>query len=310
MTWDKYQEIESNSNIREAIETILLEIETKYQIKILLAADTGSRSCDIHSFGSDYDIKFVFTRPLRKQLSLFPASDTINFSSVVKLKEGYNNVDSIEINCGGFDIQKACQLLSTSNAALVHLFFESCNEKIGFRQDVNPFMTCLSPSTGFNFRQLGLHNRSIAMGVFKNKVTQEKQPIPVKNYLNIMRYVNIAEQIKSIMEKTGLEFNSFEHISTTDYSILPQEIQNFQKEMLLKRRVGDWNTERDEKMEGILLSLMEEERNYFSSFSEKGSEANEESKYKRGKQILGENCDNIYFKVIKSLFIEEKDQEE
>lgn len=46
--------------MKERILKIIKEIEKEKNVKVILVADTGSRSLGYSTFSSDYDIRFVF----------------------------------------------------------------------------------------------------------------------------------------------------------------------------------------------------------------------------------------------------------
>ena len=56
--------------IRQEITNKLLEIEQKEQVKILYAVESGSRAWGVESPDSDYDVRFVYVRPMKEYLKL------------------------------------------------------------------------------------------------------------------------------------------------------------------------------------------------------------------------------------------------
>ncbi len=48
----------------------LMDIERSENVKILLAVESGSRAWGFPSPDSDYDIRFIYVRPVRRYLSL------------------------------------------------------------------------------------------------------------------------------------------------------------------------------------------------------------------------------------------------
>ena len=55
----------------------LRRLEASHGIRILYACEAGSRSWGFPSPSSDYDIRFIYVRPLKNYLKLTPPADTI-----------------------------------------------------------------------------------------------------------------------------------------------------------------------------------------------------------------------------------------
>lgn len=89
------------------IQKKLKEIEEEKEVKILFACESGSRAWGFPSPDSDYDVRFIYVRPIDWHLSLTAKKDTIDLP--------INN----ELDIGGWELKKACQLLKKSNAPLI-----------------------------------------------------------------------------------------------------------------------------------------------------------------------------------------------
>lgn len=90
----------------EVIKQKLKEIEKKENVKILLAVESGSRAWGFESPDSDYDVRFIYIRPLEHYLKLEKTSDVIEW----QLDEVF------DIN--GWDLRKALQLFYKGNLTL------------------------------------------------------------------------------------------------------------------------------------------------------------------------------------------------
>jgi predicted nucleotidyltransferase len=92
--------------MEKIIKQNLEEIERTENVKILYATESGSRMWGFASPDSDYDVRFIYVRPLEFYLRLENTSDVIEW----KLD------DILDIN--GWDLQKMLRLLHTSNPTL------------------------------------------------------------------------------------------------------------------------------------------------------------------------------------------------
>lgn len=100
----KYKEYEGR--IEELIQMKLKEIEEKENVKVLHAIESGSRAWGFASPDSDYDVRFIYVRPMEYYLGLEEKKDFIDW----ELDE------TLDIN--GWDLSKALQHFHKSNATL------------------------------------------------------------------------------------------------------------------------------------------------------------------------------------------------
>ena len=96
--------------MRKAILTKLDEIESRENVKILLAVESGSRAWGFASPDSDYDVRFIYVRPKEDYLRLEKTRDVIELPI-----EG-------ELDINGWDLDKTLRLLRASNPTLFEWF--------------------------------------------------------------------------------------------------------------------------------------------------------------------------------------------
>ena len=89
--------------MRQAIDGALEAIEAEDNVRILFAIESGSRAWGFPSPDSDYDVRFVYARPLDWYLSLEPGRDVI--------ERPIND----DLDIGGWDLQKALKLMLKPN---------------------------------------------------------------------------------------------------------------------------------------------------------------------------------------------------
>lgn len=98
--------------MQKYISTKLIELEREYQVKILFAVESGSRAWGFPSTDSDYDVRFVYKRPISDYLSVQPLHDVIETPLV------QDDTLGVPFDLNGWDIRKALQLALKSNPVL------------------------------------------------------------------------------------------------------------------------------------------------------------------------------------------------
>lgn len=93
--------------MENTIKSELGKIESSNGIKIIYACESGSRAWGFPSANSDYDVRFIYIRPLEWYLSIDEKGDVIDIP--------INN--SLDIS--GWDLKKALQLLRKTNPPLL-----------------------------------------------------------------------------------------------------------------------------------------------------------------------------------------------
>ena len=88
----------------------LNSIEKSQHIKVLYAAESGSRAWGFASPNSDYDVRFIYARPLEHYLA---------FDVELKRDVIEETIDSTDLDMRGWDIRKALHLFTRSNGALL-----------------------------------------------------------------------------------------------------------------------------------------------------------------------------------------------
>jgi uncharacterized protein len=93
--------------MRRQIGAQLEAIERQEGVTISLAVESGSRAWGFPSLDSDYDVRFVYRRPLAAYISVGEPRDVIE-----------RPIDEA-LDVSGWDLRKALQLLVRSNAVLI-----------------------------------------------------------------------------------------------------------------------------------------------------------------------------------------------
>ncbi|MBU6997844.1 MAG: nucleotidyltransferase domain-containing protein [Theionarchaea archaeon] len=102
--------------MEELIREICSDLEQEVSIRILFAVENGSRAWRMASSDSDYDVRFVFTRPVREYLQIKRPTQVITASFD---RNGCPCTENVFIDMSGFDIFKYVELLSKSNPTAI-----------------------------------------------------------------------------------------------------------------------------------------------------------------------------------------------
>ncbi len=95
--------------MRKEIQARLQDIETREEVRILYACESGSRAWGFPSTDSDYDVRFIYLHPREWYLSI----DLEQKHDVIKRLVDHH----LDIN--GWDLRKALQLLRKGNPPLM-----------------------------------------------------------------------------------------------------------------------------------------------------------------------------------------------
>jgi len=198
-------------------------------------------------------------------------------------------------------------MLQQSNGGVVDLIQHSLSPTLGYRHDLNPFAGVFGELL-LNCRSLGMHSRSTAANVIKFKIEakekekekeKEKGKAKTKDYLNLIRYANLAEQIRHTMTLSKREFNLFLGFSAADYRALSPELRDFQRELLQKRRSRASEVERNEGMEAALMVMLADQKDFFIKFT--GADP---ADYTRDKRSLTTAINDVCARTIHGLVVE------
>ncbi len=158
--------------MRLHIATRLAQIETEEGVRILFAAESGSRAWGFASPDSDYDVRFIYAHVPDWYLQLTPGRDVIE-----------RPLDPLLIDLAGWDVRKALQLLLKSNPVLYEWL---CSPIVyiddgAFRPRVMPlFEQHASPKT------LAHHYANIARTSWRTRI-DGREAVSLKKYFYVVR---------------------------------------------------------------------------------------------------------------------------
>jgi predicted nucleotidyltransferase len=197
----------------ETILQKLLELEQTENIKILYACESGSRAWGFASPDSDFDVRFIYTRPVKDYLGITDLPDNVGLP--------VNEV----LDIGGWDIKKALKLFLKSNSTM----FEWLQSPIVYQGD-SAFaddLRKLMPEY-FSLRSGANHYLSMAHNTLRDDLQTEQ--VKLKRYFYALRP---AFACLWIVEKQTVPPMEFTHLRVM---ITDDEVQNAIDELLEKKK--------------------------------------------------------------------------
>lgn len=158
--------------MREHITRTLTDVERAYQVRVLYAAESGSRAWGFGSPDSDYDVRFIYAHPAHWYVSLFEPRDVIERA-----------LDGHLVDLAGWDLRKALRLLLKSNPALFEWFVSPVVYRDdGLFRDAAKALFAAHASV----QTLSRHYWSIARGQWMREIDGRDQ-VKLKKYLYVVR---------------------------------------------------------------------------------------------------------------------------
>ena len=199
----------------DAVSKELTYIERENDVRIVFACESGSRAWGFESPDSDFDVRFVFVRPLSDYLMLNEQKDTIERPEIDR------------IDASGWDLRKFLRLLRDSNPSAI----EWLGSPIVYREDSAFWKakklreTCFDPVSG------AWHY----YGMAKKHDLHYLKPdlVHVKKYLYIVRAILAAEWCLKRFSPAPMVFDDLNR------AILPVELRPEVENLLDAKRTGD-----------------------------------------------------------------------
>ena len=156
--------------MRERIVDELRRIERQYDVRVLLAVESGSRAWGFASADSDYDVRFVYNHHRDWYVSVAESRDVIE-----EMLPG-------DLDVGGWDLRKTLRLFGKCNLALNEWLGSPIvySEAPTFREQLVRRMPCyFNPIAGLH------HYRSMAVRALEENLEGER--IGIKKLFYVLR---------------------------------------------------------------------------------------------------------------------------
>jgi uncharacterized protein len=174
--------------LKNKILNYLTELKEIEDINILYACESGSRMWGIAFEDSDYDVRFIYHRPLKYYLSLNGISDTIDINQNGRSLEIIDTAKQDNIDIVGWDLKKYLSLFLRSNSVC----FEWLNSPIVYLE--NRYFTCET----YNLVSLYFWWKNIFYSYYglaqsNNKKYSSDKMVKVKKYLYSIRPILVCK---------------------------------------------------------------------------------------------------------------------
>lgn len=187
----------------------LKEIESTHQIRILYACESGSRGWQFPSPDSDFDVRFIYIRPIDSYLSIREQADHLGFPI------------NDELDIYGWDLKKVLQLTGKSNTTP----FEWLQSPIVY-QEAEGFRTTLwALCQHFFSARINAHHY---LGIGKGAIStiNSANEISIKKLFYVLRPLLSA---KWCLEKNGIAPMTIEPL----LDLMPQKLQDMVRELII-----------------------------------------------------------------------------
>jgi len=178
----------------------LQQIELEYGIRVLYAAESGSRAWGTNAKTSDFDVRFIYIRPQEEYLRLDATRDVLEFP----IEDGWDMC--------GWDLSKTLRLLYNSNRQIYEWFASPvAYVDDGFSERFRPLLDGYfsTRTTVFHY----LHQADL-----KGKKRSKSEVPRVKYYLYSLQHIAAAQWVMDHQAPVIVSFQKLmEH--------LPEEVR-------------------------------------------------------------------------------------
>lgn len=213
--------------MREKIVELLKNVEKEQNVTVLFAVENGSRAWGMSSKDSDYDVRFVFCRPLAEYIKLDKPEEVITLAYDENFQP--HEVKGSLLDMCGFDIFKYLKLLSTSNPTAI----EWLNSPIVYLGSTDIELKAYV-NKNFSQEKLFYHYFSLFKNNYNLNIKEGKE-ITYKKYLYSMRGLLNAKYVCEFDKIPPLKMVE----TVADLSVLlPQDVITKLNEVIAIKSAG------------------------------------------------------------------------
>lgn len=200
----------TQSEMQSLVPQKLRQIETEYGIRILYAAESGSRAWGTSAEQSDFDVRFIYIHRQEDYLQLNQKRDVLEFP----IRNGWDMC--------GWDLTKVLRQLYKSNSQIYEWYHSPIiYVDTGFSERFRPILDAyFSTKTAANHY---LHQADL-----KRKKYQKTDLPKVKYYLYILQHIAAAQWVLDHHAPVPVSFQTL-------ITLLPKDIRKKANALLLQK---------------------------------------------------------------------------
>lgn len=207
--------------VRAQVLRKLADVELEHGVRVLYACESGSRGWGFASPDSDYDVRFIFVRPVHEYLRISPVRDVIE------------EVPGPVHDVNGWDLRKALGLLAKGNATII----EWLSSPVVYRQD-DHFVGRLRSVAEAIYQPVRSFHHYYSMGRGNFREYLQGEQVRAKKYLYVIRPLLAALWVTRRPDAPPMAFEHLVRTLVDDPAVL-REIEDL---LVIKRGVaeGEW----------------------------------------------------------------------
>ncbi len=169
--------------VRDNILNRLIDLGQSNNVNVLYAVESGSRGWNVASADSDWDVRFIYRRPLKSYTALWPRRD------VIEVMDKEASIDMV-----GWDVIKALRLAASNNPSIIEWLHakevyleqsfrwpESKDTVVLWNHELREIMK------DFSERHVAHHYLSLLSRQYKAYFLPEDAPVRLKKYVYALR---------------------------------------------------------------------------------------------------------------------------
>ena len=177
-------------SVNDAIRQSLAEVEATHDVRVLFAAESGSRAWGFASPDSDYDVRFIYVHRLEWYLRVGEARDVIE-----AMLPG-------DLDLSGWEVRKALGLFKRGNFAL----YEWLDSPIVYVER-GDFARSLRALIAPAFRAPAGHHHYLSLAKRKFEETLAVDPVRLKDVFYALRALLACRWIRQTASQPPTEFH-------------------------------------------------------------------------------------------------------
>ncbi|CAH1216849.1 hypothetical protein PAECIP111893_04188 [Paenibacillus plantiphilus] len=196
----------------------LAAIEQEEGVRILYACESGSRAWGFPSKDSDYDVRFIYIRPVEWYLSIFDRRDVI--------ERPISNM----LDMNGWDLKKTLNLFKKSNPTLL----EWLQSPISYME---PFSTAgkIRGLCALTFSPRSCLYHYLHMARVNYRVYLQSAEVRIKKYFYVLRPILACDWIERYQSMPPIQFDLLvERLVPSD-----SELKAVIEQLLERKKAGD-----------------------------------------------------------------------